>query len=178
MVLAVSVSWQNKLPEQLPPHLYQVDLSCSVPPGKLLMSASRSDPVSFQITISMLILRACEILCKPFKSGVTVSNSPLVPLITQVHGPSKAWWSEVCLRSKTPGQKTNNRLLTLHSLGKNCLIVMTLLVQVIYLRVCFFYTASLPFYPSCGSFLRSLIMEKLFCQSSGHSERWLLCKQL
>ena len=60
---------------------------CLCPPGELQLSlaslgnspksADRSDQRFFQITDSALGSRACEILCVPFRSGVSVSSSPL-----------------------------------------------------------------------------------------------------
>ena len=43
-------------------------------------SAGGSDPGSFQITASVLGPRACKMLCAPFKSGVSISHSPLALL--------------------------------------------------------------------------------------------------
>ena len=45
-------------------------------PGDSPRSAGRSDPGSFQITAA-LHPGVCEILCEPFKSGVSISHSPL-----------------------------------------------------------------------------------------------------
>ena len=47
-------------------------------PGDSPGSAGGADPGSFQITASALDLRAREILCAPFKSGVSISHSPQV----------------------------------------------------------------------------------------------------
>ena len=54
--------------------------SCLLSPGGSLGPAGRSDPGSFQITASALGPGACEILCAPFTSGVSISHSPLVVL--------------------------------------------------------------------------------------------------
>ena len=43
-------------------------------------SVGKSDPGSFWITACALGLRACEILCASFKSGVSISHSPLALL--------------------------------------------------------------------------------------------------
>ena len=43
-------------------------------------SAGGSDPGFFQITASALGPRACDILCTPFRSGVSISHRPLVLL--------------------------------------------------------------------------------------------------
>lgn len=50
---------------------------CLSSPGDSLGSAGRSDPGSFQITASALGPGACEILCTPFTSGLSISHSPL-----------------------------------------------------------------------------------------------------
>ena len=47
-------------------------------PRDLSRSAGRSDPGSFQIAASALGPGACEILCTPFTSGLSISHSPLV----------------------------------------------------------------------------------------------------
>ena len=47
------------------------------PPRGSPRSACGSDPGSFQITASALGSGVCAILCVPFKSGVSVSHSPL-----------------------------------------------------------------------------------------------------
>ena len=62
-------------------------LQCLSPQGESQMppdtprgsprSACGSDPDSFQIIASALGLGVCEILCSPFKSGVSISPSPL-----------------------------------------------------------------------------------------------------
>ena len=52
--------------------------------GDSLRSASGSDPGVFQITASILELGACEVLHMPFKSGVSVSYSPLAFLNTRL----------------------------------------------------------------------------------------------
>ena len=70
--------------EQAPPNGYHQCL-CSqgklhLPPASLEgspKSAGGSDPGSFQITASVLGLGAAEILCAPFKSGGSISYSPL-----------------------------------------------------------------------------------------------------
>ena len=49
-------------------------------PGGSLRSAGGSDPGSFQITAIALHLGACEILCAPLKSGLSISHSPLALL--------------------------------------------------------------------------------------------------
>ena len=46
-------------------------------PGGSPRSEDGSDTGSFQITASALGPRECEILCAPFKSGVSISHSPL-----------------------------------------------------------------------------------------------------
>ena len=85
-------------------------------PGGSASLTSGSDPGSFHITASALGARACEILCAPFKSGVSVSHSPLafpklIPtglqsqmfcgLIFQVQDPW-TWEPDAGLRSLTP----------------------------------------------------------------------------
>ena len=55
--------------------------------------AGRSDPGSFQITAFALDSRACEILCRPFKSGVSISRSPLALLKVSHAGlQSQTFW--------------------------------------------------------------------------------------
>ena len=49
-------------------------------PGGSPRLASRSDPGSLQITASALGSEACEILCAPFKSCVSICLSPLALL--------------------------------------------------------------------------------------------------
>ena len=48
--------------------------------GESSRSAGESDPGSFQMTASAFGLRAHEILCALFKSGVSISHSPLALL--------------------------------------------------------------------------------------------------
>ena len=60
---------------------------CLCPQGELQLppaslgdsprSAARSDPGYFQITAFALGPRACEILCVPYKSAISISQSPL-----------------------------------------------------------------------------------------------------
>ena len=49
-------------------------------PGGSPRLASRSDPGSLQITASALGSEACEVLCAPFKSCVSICLSPLALL--------------------------------------------------------------------------------------------------
>ena len=59
-------------------------------------SASVSDPASFQTTASALGLRACEILCVPFKSGVSVPYSHLaLPNVKPTGFQSQVFWGLV-----------------------------------------------------------------------------------
>ena len=70
--------------EQAPQNGY---LRCLCLPGELKLppsspeesprSTSRSGPGSFQITASDLGHGTCEILCVPFRCGVSISHSPL-----------------------------------------------------------------------------------------------------
>ena len=46
-------------------------------PGASPRSAGRSDPEFFQTTVSALGPTVREIVCAPFKSGVSISHSPL-----------------------------------------------------------------------------------------------------
>ena len=48
--------------------------------GDSLRSECRSDPGSFQMTASALGPNACEVLCEPVKSGVSISHRPLALL--------------------------------------------------------------------------------------------------
>ena len=57
-------------------------LGLQFPPASLEhfpVSAGGSATGSFQMTTSALSPRVCEILCAPFKSGVSISHSPLAP---------------------------------------------------------------------------------------------------
>ena len=65
----------KRLPQCLCP---RASCGCLPSPGDSLGSAGRSDPGSFQITASALGPGACEILCTPFTSGLSISHSPLV----------------------------------------------------------------------------------------------------
>ena len=66
--------------------------------GDSLRSAGRSDPGSFQMTASALGCSAPEILCAPFKSGVSVPHSPLELLKVSSTGlQSLAFWGLVFL---------------------------------------------------------------------------------
>ena len=59
-------------------------------------SAGGSDPTSFQITASALGLGVCEILCVPFKSGVSISHSLLALLKVSPTGlQSQTFWGLV-----------------------------------------------------------------------------------
>ena len=91
---------------------------CLYPQGELQLppaslgasprSASGSDPGSFQITASALGLGACEILCAPFKNGISFlqpSGSPEIspdglskPNVLGVHLPSAGplGWGAQC----------------------------------------------------------------------------------
>ena len=58
----------------------RVSSSCLLPlasPGDSPTSAGRSDPGSFQLTVPALGPRACEILCTPFQSGVSLFHTSL-----------------------------------------------------------------------------------------------------
>ena len=64
--------------------------------GSPRSAASGFDPDSFQTTASVLGLVACEILCVPFKSGASVSYSPLTLLYTSPAGlQSQMFWVPV-----------------------------------------------------------------------------------
>ena len=59
-------------------------------------SVSRSDPGSFQVIASALDLGACEILCVPFKSEVSISHNPLaLPKISPCGLQSQMFWGHV-----------------------------------------------------------------------------------
>ena len=65
----------------------------SVSPGDSPRSASGSDPESFQITASFLGPGMYEILCGPFKSGVSISHSPLtLPKVRPDGFQSQTFW--------------------------------------------------------------------------------------
>ena len=67
-------------------------------PGDSPGSACGSDPGSFQMTASALGLGACEILCVPFKSGVSVSHSLLaLPEVSPSGLKRKVFWELVFL---------------------------------------------------------------------------------
>ena len=66
--------------------------------GGSVRSAGRSDLGFFQITASSLGLGACEILCAPFKSGTSISHSPLpLPKVSPFELQSQTFWGLVFL---------------------------------------------------------------------------------
>ena len=89
-------------------------LQCLCPQGELQLppvcpggpprSAGGSDSGSFQITASALDPRACEILCVPFKSGVSYFPQPFGSPKRKPHWPSKPNHSGVSSSQwRTPG---------------------------------------------------------------------------
>ena len=57
-----------------------------------------SDPGSYQITASALGSKACEILCAPFKSGISISYSLLALLnVSPTDLQSQMFWGLVFL---------------------------------------------------------------------------------
>ena len=58
--------------------------------SRRLRSAGGSDPGFSHITSSALSLTACEILCTPFKAGVSISHSPLALLKASSICPQKS----------------------------------------------------------------------------------------
>ena len=61
-------------------------------------SAGGSDPGTFQITASSLGLGACEILCVPLKSGLSISYSPLaLPKVSTTGFQSQTFWGLIFL---------------------------------------------------------------------------------
>ena len=56
-------------------------------------SSGGSDPGSFQITASALAPGVCEILCASFKSGTSISHSPLaLPKVIHARLQSQIFW--------------------------------------------------------------------------------------
>ena len=68
-------------------------------PGGLPKPAGGSDPGSFLITASAQGLTVCEILCVPFKSGVSNSHGPPGHSKVKPHWPSKPNILGACLPS-------------------------------------------------------------------------------
>ena len=84
------------------------NFQCLCPQGELQLlpvsprdsprSTGRSDPGSFQIIASVLCPWACEILCAPFKSGVSISHSPLgLPKVSPAGLQSQTFWGLIFL---------------------------------------------------------------------------------
>ena len=76
---------------------------CLCPQGELQLppaslgdsptSSGGSEPGSFQMTASALGPGACEILCEPFKNGVSISHSSLgLPKVSPIGLQSQTFW--------------------------------------------------------------------------------------
>ena len=87
--------------------------------------AGRSDPGSFQITASALGHRACETLCVPFKSWVSISYSPVgLPKVNPTGFQSQMLWGFTCLvQDSWAGQKSQCGPQTSHSFGRTSAVV-------------------------------------------------------
>lgn len=86
-----------------------------------------SDPGSFQMTTTALGTRACEILWVPFKSGGSISQSPLALLKISPAGLSKSNILGVCLPTVgSPGCRFQCGTRTTCSLGKSPALVIIL----------------------------------------------------
>lgn len=95
-------------------------------PGGSPRSAGMSDPGSFQIIVSALGPRACEILCAPFKSTVSIMHSTVslskVSLLAY-----KAKHSGACLPGAGPPDwGVQCRTWTPHNLGRTVTIIIIL----------------------------------------------------
>ena len=118
-------------------------------------SASVFDPDSFQITASALSFQA-SLLCVPFKSGISVSHSPLgLPKASSFSLQSQTFLGLVFSTSSAPRLGSPMRIWTSCFLGRTSVIVIILpFVGCIPRGRGPTYTASPPLYPSCcGSFL-------------------------
>ena len=71
-------------------------------PGDSPRSAGRFDPGSYQITASALGPRVCEILCVAFRSGVSISPSPLGPPKVSPIGLKTKYSGGLSSRCRTP----------------------------------------------------------------------------
>lgn len=80
--------------------------------SRRLRSSNGTDSASFQITVSVLGLRACEVLCEPSKSGVSFLHPssflkskphwPSKPKILGAHFPSAGSWVGSPMRTLDP----------------------------------------------------------------------------
>ena len=132
----------------------------------LQKSESGSPPGSFQMTASMLELGVCEILCMPFKSGISIFTA-LQLSSTQVPLAFKArcfrGLSFLCRTPRLGAPKVRHRPLApwgeplQMSLSSHLCITYVGVWVLIILPLCLYY----PFY--CSFFFISLILEHLFC---------------
>ena len=131
--------------------------------GMLSKISKWTDPGSFQISASVLGLRVCELLCTPFKSGFSVSYSPLALLYASLTGfqgahlliepPAPQDWGNQC-GAQTPC-----------SMGRTFAIVIILpfaghLPRILVLTI----PCLCPSYLShCNSFFISRVVKSIFC---------------
>ena len=142
-------------------------------PGDSLRSASGSDPGFFQITGSVLELKAYEVLHSPFKSRVSVSYSPPALSYASSSGLQyQIFWGLIFPVQDTKGGDPDVGLGTLmwgsepSLLGEN-------LCTGDYPPICgsspqWSWLAHVSFPSPHFAVFPSLVVENLFCQSSGH----------
>ena len=134
-------------------------------------SAGGSDAGSFQTAASALGPRACEILCEPFESGVSVSHSHLA--LQKV--------SALAFKAKHPEDLSSwHRTPGLESLtwgSDPSLLGRTSEIAIIFLFISHlpkdedldYIMSQLLLLSHCSSFLISLVVENIFCFSAVHS---------
>ena len=118
----------------------------SVSSGDSPRSAGVSDPGSFQITASVLGFGACEILCVPFNSGVSIFHSPLGLLKVSPTGlQSYISWGLVFLMQDSLAEVPDMEL-GLFALGENlsAIVIILLFVGSPPRSMGLDYTASMP----------------------------------
>ena len=120
-------------------------------------SASGSLPSFFQITASALVLGSCEILCTPFKSGVSVSYRPLAVLYASPTSlQSQMFWRFIFLVQEPWAGEPVCGACTPHTLGRTSAVV-TIFSFVGHLWVLTILSLRPSYLSYCGSFFISLV---------------------
>lgn len=146
--------------------------------GRLFKISRYASPRSLSNYSFCLGHRVCDILCKPFKSGVYFlqpSHSPG----SKSHQPSKPDLLEVYLPSAGfPGWGAQYGAWATGLLGRTSAVVIILSFWVTCLGEWVLTVPCTLSYTSCGSSLISLVIGNLFCQSSDIPHQQFLCKPL
>ena len=120
------VGWASKM-AAASVYVPRVRPKCLLPVSETLQDSWWVWPGSFQITASVLGHRGCEILCASFKSGVSISYSPLALLKVSTVGLQSQMFRELIFLVQDPcGWGAWCGAWTPHSLGRISAVVIIL----------------------------------------------------